>query len=87
MKKNIWPTRNLYFEHVDPEQLKLHQPKPTRKEAMQRRHDRTKAAWGELRTRKKQLGDAPGARATRTAMEHQKEHPDGGDWHVMNNDK
>ena len=54
---------------------------------MQRRHDRTKAAWGELRTRKKQLGDAPGARATRTAMEHQKEHPDGGDWHVMNNDK
>jgi hypothetical protein len=87
MKKNIWPTRNLYLRHVDPQQLKLHQPKPTRDEAVQLRRDKTRTAWDELQTRKKQLGDTSGTRATQTAMKQRKKRPGGGDWHLMNNDK
>jgi hypothetical protein len=87
MKKKIWPTRNLYFQHVDPEQLKLHEPKPTRSEAVQRQHARTNAAWDELEIRKQKLNDSVGVRVTRTPRKQQKERPAGGDWHVMNNDK
>jgi hypothetical protein len=88
MKKKIWPTRNLYFQHVDPEQLKLHEPKPTRSEAAEQRRTRTNAAWGELEIKKQKLNDALGRPVTRTAVKQQKKRPGGGgDWHVMNNDK
>jgi hypothetical protein len=75
MKRNIWPTRNLYFQHVAPEELKLHPPKPTRDEAAKRRRGKTKAAWDQLKMKTKELGAASGGRTTRPAMK-QKEHPD-----------
>ena len=86
MKKRIWPTRNLYFQHIDPEQLKLHEPEPTRSEAAARQRARTKAASDDLKMRKKLLTDAYGAQPI-GATRPEKKRVGAGDWHVMNNDK
>jgi len=92
MKKKIWPTRNLYFESVDPEQLRAHQPKPTASESARERLEKTSAAQKELyrRTQKaksEELSVNSGEVSRRSVVRKRRRDRADGDWHVMINDK